>query len=281
MIYDHKGEELNRIFDESGNRISSAYDSKGNLIYTDEYNLIVMSYNVQWWTKRNSNITMQKEIFSKYNADLIGLQEFSKTSSLPSEASQSLMGYPYKYISNHYNFNAIASKKALSDVTDTDFTYEDDEKWAYQKGYFPLYGKQIAFFNTHFTWRSDDATIAGRGEQALELLEAMNEEEYVIATGDFNVGTLTYDSTDYINTFKPFVDAGYKMANFTPETGITKTYTNLSDPQSLDDFRSAPDNIIVSPNIDIIRTVFDTTKLDYPDGNYIDHIPVISYLKVN
>lgn len=282
MIYDYKGRELGKAYDFEGTELESAYDSHGNEVWTKNYDLVVMTYNMQWWTKRNANTTMQRKIINTYDADIIGMQEFSKTSAIPSLATTILSGkYPYIYNSNHYNFNGLASKTELSNVTDTDFTYEDDEKWAYQKAYLTVNGKQIAFFNTHLTWRGDDTSIAGRGEQALELLAAMNEEEYVICTGDFNCGALSFTETDYINTFKPFTDAGYDMVNFTEERGITKTYTNKSDPADLSEFNTAPDNIIVSPNIDIYRVVFDTTKLEYPDSNYIDHIPVIAWLKIN
>lgn len=281
MIYNHDGGELRTAYDYDGSELESAYSANGKLIHTNLYDLIVMSYNVQWWTLRNANTTMQKEILDKYNADIIGLQEFSKTSTIPALATTCLSKYPYKYVSNHYNFNAIASKKPLENVTDTDFTYVDDERWAYQKGYITVAGKRIAFFNTHLTWRGSESDMVARGSQADEIRAEMDKEEYVIATGDWNVTPVSFDNLDYQEVFKPFTDAGYKMVNYSPETGITKTYTPLAHPTSLDDFRSAPDNIIVSPNISIYRTVFDTTKLKYDDDNYIDHIPVVTYLKIN
>ncbi len=281
MIYNHDGSELRTAYTSDGIELNDAYDDHGTKIWTKDYDLIVMSYNVQWWTKRNANTTMQFDILNKYDADIIGLQEFSKTSAIPSLATQCLSAYPYKYVSNHYNFNAIASKKPLENVTDTDYTYVDDEQWAYQKGYLTVGGKRIAFFNTHLTWRGSEADMIARGSQAQEILAEMNKETYAIATGDWNVTPVSFDNLDYQSVFKPFLDAGYKMCNYSPETGITKTYTPLAHPTSLDDFRSAPDNIIVSPNISIYRTVFDTTKLEYDDDNYIDHIPVITYLKIN
>lgn len=277
-IFDKCGTEIYDAYAINAEKISEAYDIDGNRVFS---NLIVMTYNPQWWTKINSQLSMQQAIINKYKPHIIGFQEYTTNGSLPSVGSQALTDYYNKYVSNKYNYNGIASKVSLSDVTNNQYTYSDDEYWQYQKGYLSYGGKTIAFYNTHLTWRSDATSREGRRLQAAELFADAETEEYVIITGDFNSYARNTSQTDYINIFKPFVDAGYNLANASPTAGFTGTYCGLTSATSLADMEAPCDNIIVSGNIDIVDVTFDLTKLQYLDGNYIDHIPVVAELQIN
>ena len=279
-IYDINGEYINSAYAVDEEVLSQAYDIAGNPLI-EQADLGVMTYNPQWWTKINSQLTMQQEIFNKYKPDIIGFQEYSTNGTLASVGSQALADYPYKYMSNRYNYNGIASKLQLNNVTNNQYTYYDDEYWQYQKGYFTCKGKTIAFYNTHLTWRATAESQEGRRQQAAELFADAETEDYVIITGDFNSYARNVEQPDYINIFKPFYDAGYHLANASPTAGFTGTYCGLTTASSLADMQAPCDNIIVSGNIDITNVVFDLTKLQYLDGNYIDHIPVIATLQIN
>lgn len=276
-IYKLDGAELLTPYNIDGDELSQVYDISGNPLLVGVF--VVMTYNPQWWTKINSQLAMQEEILEKYNPNIIGFQEYSTNGSLPSVGSQALENYPYKYVSNHYNYNGIASKIQLTNVTNNQYTYHDDEYWQYQKGYFNFNGVTIAFYNTHLTWRYESQE--GRRLQAEQLFADAQTEEYVIITGDFNSYAYNTSQTDYINIFKPFVDAGYNLANASPDAGFHGTYCGLAYPTSEADMEAPCDSIIVSGNIEIEEVIFDFTKFDYLDGNYVDHIPVVAKLQIN
>ena len=87
--------------------------------------------------------------------------------------------------------------------------------------------------------------------------------------------------SDYIGIFKPFVDAGYNLANSTTEKGFTKTWTTSATATSTAEMTYPCDNIITSSNIDINSVVFDDTKFSYLNGQSIDHIPLIAEVTIS
>lgn len=284
-VYTINGAATNDAYTLSAQKLTEAYDINNNQLLDHEPQALrVMTYNVQWWTNLNGQAVMQKEIIDKYKADLIGFQEFSLSKSIPSLGAQVLSDYPSIVLGNHKNYSAVASKVTLEDITIADFQTQDpgdmeqyNETRYYIKGYIRIGGRKICVLNTHLGVFSS----AARGAQAAELLAIANSETNVIITGDFNLAALDFESADYTGVFKIFLDAGYRLANYTPTTGITKTFTNKTTAETLDDFNSAPDNIIVSSNIDIRSVVFDTTKLKYLNGGVIDHIPIIIDIMIN
>lgn len=284
-VYGINGGALDYVYDVAGAILQQAYDVAGNGLIDGPVvipSLVVMSYNVQDFTGINAQQALQNAIVNTYDADIIGIQEFYKQDVVPDIAANMLASYAHLYRSTHKNFNAIASQKNLYSITIADYASQDPEDMSrysetrcYIKGYFTWAGRQICFINTHLCYLTDSYKYA----QMAELFALAQQEDYVIITGDFNFFALAADEPDYINMYKQFVDAGYKLADCT-EQGFVKTYSNLTSAASLADFRSAADNIIVSSNINIDSVVFDTTKLSYLDGNVIDHIPVIATLSL-
>lgn len=276
-VYDIDGNLLTSIYDINGNVLNHAYNIDGEPLVGGA-DLTVMTYNYMWCQNRNG-LALQQAILFKYDPDIIGIQEAGNRSTreFPSVAAQSLYNYPYKELSDYYNYNGLASKLLLSDVTDNQYSVQSgSEKWTYQKCHVTVGGKTIAWFNTHLHY--DSATR--RYEETAELLAAANQEEYVIITGDFNMYGQDMDSADYIGIGKPFVDAGYKLANWT-EQNFVMTWTDSSTATSLSEFLDACDNIIVSSNIDFLNITFDTTKLQSEYTGVIDHIPVIATIRIN
>ena len=138
-------------------------------------------------------------------------------------------------------------------------------------------GKTITWINTHLCYLTQSVKFL----QMAEVLALAETKDYVIITGDFNSMAETINDTEYTNMFKPFVDAGYNLANCTLERGFTKTWTDSVTATSLSDFSTTTDNIITSSNIQIQSVIYDVTKLSYLDGNKIDHIPLIAELVIN
>lgn len=286
MIYDLNGNPLNACYSVDGNELDNAYDIEGTLIYSKEppqpAQLKVMSYNVQWFTKINSQQTMQDLIISKYTPDIIGFQEVSKTSSFPTVGANMIANYSCRQLSSHYNYLGIASKIPFSSYSNADYQTQDtagdgSERRAYQKCYITVDGRQIAWFNTHLCY----ANATPKHTQMAELFNLAKDEDYFIITGDFNSVCLSAEDADYIGMYKQFVDAGCNLVNCSPAAGFTKTSTPNTYAATLADLTYSTDSIIVSPNIDIDSVVFDDTKLSYLDGNPIDHIPLIATLSIN
>lgn len=283
-VYSVNGVELNEVYDVNGGSLDTAYDVDGNIIFESiPPDLIVMSYNVQDYRGINAQQTMQDLIISKYNADIIGIQEFSTSSTIPTVGVNMLDDYPYVEKSNHKNYLGIASKYALSNVSAVDFTNQDpqdasqyNETRAYMIAEFTIGGKTITLLNTHLCYLTQSVKF----QQMAELFALAESKEYVIILGDFNAFCEEIGDTEYNNMFKPFVDAGYNLANCTPNKGITNTFTGATSATSLADFTSPPDNIITSSNIQIRNVIYDLTKLSYLNGSSIDHIPVIAGLNI-
>lgn len=278
-IYDYTGVELFSADSYEGTSLEQAYDYLGNEVFVQDpsWSLRVMSYNVQKWIGINSQQEMQNLIVSRNNPDIIALQELGTSQTLPPIAVNMLSEYDHIYQSTHVNIVGIASKLQINNVTARDYTNQDpedisryNETRAYLKGYLTMKGKRVCFINTHLCY----LTASVKWQQMMELFAIVQDEDYCIITGDFNNMALSVTEDDYIEMFKPFVDAGYKLANCSPSVGFTKTYGNVSYATSLSDLTTAPDTIIVSPNLSISNVVVDTTKFEYLNGTVIDHVPI-------
>lgn len=282
-IYGKDGTEISSCYKVGGSLQNVAYDAEGNSIFSDESNLKIMTYNVQWFTGINSQLAMQQSIINGYDADIIGMQEISKTGNIPTVGINVLSSYQYQQLSNHKNYIAMMSKIPLSNITIADYVNQDPndmteygETRAYMLADITVDGKTITWLNTHLC-----LTLEYKYLQMQEVFNIMQTKEYVIATGDFNIGA--YESlTDapYVNMIKQFVDAGYNLANNRP-TGHTNTFTNATTASSLSELTKPHDDIIVSGNIDIVDVIFDTTKFSYLNGNAIDHIPIIANVTIH
>ena len=143
-------------------------------------------------------------------------------------------------------------------------------------------GKTICWINTHLAV----ANAQPRYDQCAELFAMAESEEYCIITGDFNQFSSDTTSNDWKNMLKQFVDAGYKLANCENDNSFVWTFSDKKTATGLDDTSAfyAPncqDNIIVSGNIDIEAVIFGAIKLDYLNGDTIDHVPITALLTIN
>lgn len=281
-IYNNDGEELFSAYTVNGANLDTAYDKDGNIIFASH--LTVMTYNVQWFTKINSQQEMQQKIISDYDAHLIGVQELSQNGTIPSVGQTVFAPYQYQQLSNHKNYLGMMSKLPLSNIVIADYETQDPEDMsrynetrAYMMADFAYGGKTITWINTHLCYLNATPKYA----QMAELFAIAEQKEYCIITGDFNNYAESISDDDYVNMFKQYVDAGYNLANCSPLAGFTKTCSELTTATTTADLMNAADGIITSGNIDIESVIFDTTKFSYLDGNPIDHIPVIAELQIN
>lgn len=236
--------------------------------------LRIMTYNVQWFTKINSQIDMQHEIIESKKPDIIGIQELTTNGKINAIGRTVLRDYPYKKLSKHKNYLGIASKYPLKNVQSFDFENQDPEDMArfketraYQTANIELGGKKILLINTHLCYLTQEIKF----KQMAELLDVARKSKYTIITGDFNY----FGENEYDAMYRPFVDAGFQLANCNPAE--TKTWTDKVNPKRLSQFTFPTDNILVY-GIQMKWVKFDRTKIKYRDGHPIDHIPIVARL---
>lgn len=241
----------------------------------------IMSYNVYCFGGINAQTDVQKKIFAKQNAKIVGMQELSTSRHINNVGQAALADYPYKYMSAHKAFLGFASKYALENIRCKDFRTQDPQDMtqygqtrAYMMADLSIGGKKITLINAHLAFLTLDIKF----QQMRELLEVARQQEYSILVGDFNCFMTSPNDMEYTNMFKPFADAGFHFANC--KDGITKTWTDKTAPKSLSDFTYPTDNIITSPNIVIKKVYYDTNKLKHPNGCEMDHIPMTALVKV-
>lgn len=126
-------------------------------------------------------------------------------------------------------------------------------------------GKSVAIYSSHLESGSSAGSETLRQQQIAELFTIMGADSvpYRVLMGDMNTETLS--------NFSIFTNAGYKLVN----TGQYKTF----------DDRKAIDNIIISPNMDIIDSGMISVIYNVPDTHYIlaisDHNPLWARLRLN
>ena len=125
-----------------------------------------------------------------------------------------------------------------------------------------------------------DLNTNTRYSQINELIQAMLSEEYAILTGDLNTSSMkNKTSTEWFNSLKQFYDNGLKFVNGSDDYGFNWTW---SDTTSWNTQTEVLDNIVVTPNIEILDVFFDKTRMEYKGEDYIvEHNPVIAKLLIN
>ena len=271
-VYNKNGVEINALYAKSGSGIATAYGSDGEIVFPGidptDYNFKIMSFNNQSWTGLSGWSYIGAAILS-YGCDIVGTQE-SHTTTYMTNA-----GYSYCEVSSTQSGNIVWSKQAVTDVTSASFTSNHYAgKRGYQKMKTTINGKTVAIYNTHL----ETSTMPQyQYAQVQELIDMLEDEEYFILTGDLNMDGHNQSDSQYLNVIKPFIDAGFNVANCSSRFGFNGTWTNGTT-------AAGPwnpcDNVITSSNIRLANFVVDMTKVELDTGLTIDHLPVIAYLKV-
>ncbi len=271
-VYDIEGNTLNAIYDLDGNSLESAYNVGGDAVYRRE--MTVMSFNVQWNSGLNADLNMQRIIFDKYDADIIGIQEWTTLGSTKPTDMALYDSYNYSYLGIQTNKTALVSKPVLTDVQGHTFVNQVSEIKGYQTAWFNYGDKDIFWVNAHMAW--EDMSVVA--QQCTEIYNLVANKEYFIITGDFNVTCKSVNDNVYKTCIKQFIDAGYNSANCSTQHGFLDTWTESKDGTGT---WLCLDQIITSANLEMIDVIVDETKLDYLDGtNSIDHLPIIARLRI-
>lgn len=219
--------------------------------------IVVMQWNIGHFSQgalSSSRITdsdyLQKlqdyrQLINDVSADIVALCEysilFSDTALHPSCYADTLLfdEYPYRFIGNNgiirsYSLNAIMSKMELlhpssveyqtnttASITHTSAIKATD--YYYNKAYIYVGEHKVVLVNTHLAFDKNNPDIAIN--QIKELINELDNEEYVIICGDFNTSASNY---------MLFSEAGYSLAN----TGVLKTFPSSRPTTPLDNIIS-------------------------------------------
>lgn len=208
-----------------------------------------------------------KKMLDDCDADIIQGQEwqkfFDRSGTLVAEDAVFAYKYPYQYTTASGFCKHLASKFEISDYTVNPLVTSTGRE--YTKAYTMINGKKVCLINVHCSIETSFA--ANRQREFDQMVEVMNQEEYVIVFGDFNA----YSPVE----FKTFTNAGYTLANC-GDFGLFKTWPHFGTESSWSN--QAIDNIIVSPNIKILDVelgpdgLSDHTML-YADLQLLDKAP--------
>lgn len=276
-VYNKQGTEISSVFGLTGTELEQAYDINGNELLPvgppDE--IVVMTYNVQWFSGLNADEEMQEEILSTYEPDFIGLQELG--ASMPAAGTRVLADYPVIELGIQTNKTGFASKWVLTNASAAVFENQATETRGYQKAYIRTEsGKTICWINAHLETSSYESVKVAQAEELFDLVE---NEDYFIITGDFNTVCKSVNDTEYSTIMQQFIDAGYHSANCSVQHGFIDTWTGGKTVSSA---WYPCDHVITSANITIDSVVADTLKITTSAGEQvIDHIPLVAHLTVN
>ena len=231
--------------------------------------LKVMSFNCGTWydgVTRVPDIEVEeitfytRKLFGEFDCDFVLGQEFSEYFDVSNTilAIPHVMDFKYEYntegsytpISSSLRCPVI-SKVPISGTSLTVFS-SGDTKRHYVKTYSQINGKNVCFISTLL-----DKNDTYRLSQMQQLITVMNQEEYVVLGGDFNIK----DKVEYAI----FTNAGYALAN----GGVLGWFDTLAS--YTDEVVRPIDNIIVSPNIRIENVFVDEKRPD-------DHRAIIAEL---
>lgn len=267
LIYTPTDLETSMIaLDSKVDSLDSKVDSFNTKLTTCKDLFCIMTYNVgNWYIGSGTNVpasklekfyNLQNNIIKRYNPDILCLQEYWEYFS-PSVTAQSLLSKYYDNIletdaDTKYNGKSICSNRELFDESTGYYVHTDGVGRNYLKAYTYLNGRKVCLITTHFSVNN----VTQVGQQIDELLDIIENEEYVIICVDTNV------LGDSENIAK-FTTAGYNVAN----TGQYITCGTWS-----------LDNIITSDNIDFDYRMVDLQKENLEEGS--DHYPFILYFKI-
>ena len=264
----------------------SAYALNGTQVFPDgTLPLKVMSYNVGSWTSFGSKATsanqefwyaLQSGIFNTERPDLCGIQEYYSaigSYSVPTMLSQYFISqYEVDWVSTKAG-RGLCANYTMSNAHEVNFQNQNGEIRSYLIADMTINGKAVKFLTAHLALENETIAL-----QIGELLSAVANFDYWILTGDFNINFPDAQSTGYTMLVKPFLDAGYHVANGST-FGFIPTFST-KNPGDDSDWRYL-DNIMCSANIDITDVYVNLAKMTAITTQGIDHLPLIAEMVIN
>lgn len=240
------------------NDVESPKDStitESSYFYKDS--IVVMQWNIGHFSQGavpSSRITDSdylqrlqdyRQLINDVSADIVTLCEysvlFSDTELHPNCYADTLLfnEYPFRFIGNNgiirgYSLNAIMSKMGLLHPSSVEYQTNSTASithisaikatdYYYNKAFIYVGDHKVVLVNTHLAFDKNNPDIAIN--QIKELINELDNEEYVVICGDFNTSSSNY---------KLFSEAGYSLAN----TGVLRTFPSSRPTTPLDNIIS-------------------------------------------
>lgn len=219
--------------------------------------LRVGTFNIA--ANKNPDVDELRELTEKYNLEVVGLQEVDmNTSRNDYDMLEAFQGdtYPAGYFSKAIDYGggeygiATVAKYDFTEngetFLDTEAAGPDSEDRVFQRSVFVKEGREIAFYNTHFSYENTEVRVA----QFAQLKEALAEDdaEYKIVVGDFNADQ--YQSEFYTMLESMDMANGYEGVWYDTFNGVDET-------MKVDTI----DNIFVTRNLSIESVEMDESRL--------------------
>ena len=283
-IYNKDGNEIHSAFNKDGSAVNIGYSVDGQVVFAPII-LKVMTYNVGGWyqgtgtnvpaSEKSVYYALQHGIIEDNDPDILIIQEYLAQFSADGTSAltmlQSLFPYVHTKTSGTYFGRAICSKYPISNYTERQYTQEPSRY--YDSCVITVNETPITVVTTHL-----GLTQADRTPEIAQLISFLESQSTFIAGGDYNTGITTgtdnTTSTAYINNVKPFLDAGFKTANFRANDFLV-TCNDGVDGTGTDWYI---DDIYTSSNFAIGSVYVDDTKLHDNISGKIDHMPLIATL---
>ena len=219
--------------------------------------LRVGTFNIA--ANKNPDVDELRELTEKYNLEVVGLQEVDmNTSRNDYDMLEAFQGdtYPAGYFSKAIDYGggeygiATVAKYDFTEnsetLLDTEAAGADSEDRVFQRSVFEKEGREIAFYNTHFSYENPEVRVV----QFTQLKEALAEDdaEYKIVVGDFNADQ--YQSEFYTMLESMDMANGYEGVWYDTFNGVDET-------MKVDTI----DNIFVTRNLSIESVEMDESGL--------------------
>ena len=224
---------------------------------TSEDTLRVGTFNIA--ANKKPDVDELRELTEKYNLEVVGLQEVDMNTDRNDydmlKAFQEDT-YPAGYFSKAIDYGggeygiATVAKYDFTEnsetLLDTEAAGPDSEDRVFQRSVFEKEGREIAFYNTHFSYENPEVRVV----QFAQLKEALAEDdtEYKIVVGDFNADQ--YQSEFYTMLESMDMANGYEGVWYDTFNGVDETMKV-----------NTIDNIFVTRNLSIESVEMDESGL--------------------
>ena len=224
---------------------------------TSEDTLRVGTFNIA--ANKKPDVDKLRELTEKYNLEVVGLQEVDmNTDRNDYDMLKAFQGdtYPAGYFSKAIDYGggeygiATVAKYDFTEnsktLLDTEAAGADSEDRVFQRSVFEKEGREIAFYNTHFSYENPEVRVV----QFAQLKEALAEDdtEYKIVVGDFNADQ--YQSEFYTMLESMDMANGYEGVWYYTFNGVDETMKV-----------NTIDNIFVTRNLSIESVEMDESGL--------------------
>ncbi|MBQ7095536.1 MAG: endonuclease/exonuclease/phosphatase family protein [Clostridia bacterium] len=278
MALNHISED---VFYEKSTLQTKVTDEQGNSYYAED-RLKVISYNIRYTNDKNGHSIKEraprlKKVLEKYDADLLGIQEFTPKW----EKHLPLFEEQYDYVLNYRSSEDVEAapifwKRSKFKLLDHGLFWLSETPEQESRGWGAKHwricqwvklenrqsGSAFYFLNTHFDF--EDAPQVGSARLLIEKAQTDFKDAPVIITGDFN---MERQSEGYYFMSRYFTDV-----NMATEQSNIGTYTGYGETSELIDYTFISQEGIKPLTYRVMTEMFDGKYVSDHYGIYTEQV---------